>query len=103
LLPLSNVSEAVGRLSGGIDALYILVNEGGTLVDANRPPSEARVEDIRSNFEVNLFGLRVTQALVPLRSRLSFREAARVLDIFAGVNRRPNLHAGTRAKLNLAA
>ncbi len=53
LLPLSNVSEAVRRLSGEIDALDS-VNDAGTLVDANRSPSEARGEDIKSTFEVNL-------------------------------------------------
>jgi NAD(P)-dependent dehydrogenase (short-subunit alcohol dehydrogenase family) len=79
----TSVRQAAIRLSEEIDALHILVNNAGILVDVTTPPSEVPMEDIKSTFEVNLFGpIRVTQAFVPL---LKAAGDARVVMMGSGV------------------
>lgn len=79
----ASVENAVTRLSNEIDALHVLVNNAGILVDISTPPSQIPMEDIRSTFEVNLFGpIRVTQAVIPL---LKAARDARVVMMGSGV------------------
>lgn len=79
----TSVRQAAARLSSEIDALHILVNNAGILVDVTTPPSEVPMEDIKSTFEVNLFGpIRATQAFVPL---LKAAGDARVVMMGSGV------------------
>lgn len=78
-----SVQKAAARLSDEIDALQVLVNNAGILVDVSTPPSQIPMEDIKSTFEVNLFGpIRVTQAFVPL---LKAARDARVVMMGSGV------------------
>lgn len=63
----TSVQRAAAMLSAEIDALHVLVNNAGILVDATTPPSQVRMDDVKATFEVNLFGpIRVTQAFIPL-------------------------------------
>jgi NAD(P)-dependent dehydrogenase (short-subunit alcohol dehydrogenase family) len=79
----TSVQKAATRLSDEIDALQVLVNNAGILVDVSTPPSQIPMEDIKSTFEVNLFGpIRVTQAFVPL---LKAARDARVVMMGSGV------------------
>ncbi len=78
-----SVQKAAARLSDEIDALQVLVNNAGILVDVSTPPSQVPMKDIKSTFEVNLFGpIRVTQAFVPL---LKAGRDARVVMMGSGV------------------
>ena len=62
-----SVRRAAETLAGETGALHVLVNNAGIILDRTRPPSEARMEDIKATFEVNLYGpIRVTQAFLPL-------------------------------------
>jgi NAD(P)-dependent dehydrogenase (short-subunit alcohol dehydrogenase family) len=79
----TSVQKAAARLSDEIEALQVLVNNAGILVDVSTPPSQIPMEDIKSTFEVNLFGpIRVTQAFVPL---LKAASDARVVMMGSGV------------------
>jgi NAD(P)-dependent dehydrogenase (short-subunit alcohol dehydrogenase family) len=79
----TNVQEAATRLAGEVDALHVLVNNAGILVDVTTPPSQVTMEAIKSTFEVNLFGpIRVTQAFVPL---LKAAGEARIVMMGSGV------------------
>jgi NAD(P)-dependent dehydrogenase (short-subunit alcohol dehydrogenase family) len=79
----TSVQKAATRLSDEIEALQVLVNNAGILVDVSTPPSQIPMEDIKSTFEVNLFGpIRVTQAFVPL---LKAARDARVVMMGSGV------------------
>jgi NAD(P)-dependent dehydrogenase (short-subunit alcohol dehydrogenase family) len=78
-----SVQKAAARLSDEIDALQVLVNNAGILVDVSTPPSQIPMEDIKLTFEVNLFGpIRVAQAFVPL---LKAAGDARVVMMGSGV------------------
>ncbi|TIT11046.1 MAG: SDR family NAD(P)-dependent oxidoreductase [Mesorhizobium sp.] len=77
------VARAADWLSGQIDALHVLVNNAGILVDATTPPSGLAMRDINTTFEVNLFGpIRVTQSLAPLLKKAG---DARVVMIGSGL------------------
>ena len=79
----TSVRQAATRLSEEIDALHVLVNNAGILVDVTTPPSQVTMEAIKSTFEVNLFGpIRVTQAFVPL---LKAAGEARIVMMGSGV------------------
>ena len=79
----TSVRQAATRLSGEIDALHVLVNNAGILVDVTTPPSQVTMEAIKSTFEVNLFDpIRVTQAFVPL---LKAAGEARIVMMGSGV------------------
>ncbi|MDP9762138.1 MULTISPECIES: SDR family oxidoreductase [Agrobacterium] len=79
----TSVRQAATRLSEEIDALHVLVNNAGILVDVTTPPSQITMEAIKSTFEVNLFGpIRVTQSFVPL---LKAADEARIVMMGSGV------------------
>ncbi len=79
----TSVTQAAIRLSEEIDALHVLVNNAGILVDVTTPPSQVKMEAIKSTFEVNLFGpIRVTQSFVPL---LKAAGEARIVMMGSGV------------------
>jgi NAD(P)-dependent dehydrogenase (short-subunit alcohol dehydrogenase family) len=79
----TSVRQAATRLSEEIDALHVLVNNAGILVDVATPPSQVTMEAIKSTFEVNLFGpVRVTQSFVPL---LKAADEARIVMMGSGV------------------
>jgi len=79
----TSVRQAAIRLSEEIDALHVLVNNAGILVDVTTPPSQVKMEAIKSTFEVNLFGpIRVTQSFVPL---LKAAGEARIVMMGSGV------------------
>ncbi|MGF9566666.1 SDR family NAD(P)-dependent oxidoreductase [Neorhizobium sp. BT27B] len=79
----ASVQKAAARLSDEIDALQVLVNNAGILVDVTTPSSQIPMEDIKLTFEVNLFGpIRVTQAFVLL---LKAARDARVVMMGSGV------------------
>ncbi|MDR9752486.1 SDR family oxidoreductase [Pseudomonas sp. SZMC_28357] len=62
-----SVQRAVATLSAEIDALEVLINNAGIIIDVTTPPSQVRMEDMKAVYEVNLFGpVRVTQAVLPL-------------------------------------
>ena len=73
-------AETVGR---EIEALHVLVNNAGIVLDLATAPSELSMDDVKATYEVNLFGpIRVTQAFAPL---LKAADGARVVNMGSGV------------------
>jgi len=73
-------AETVGR---EIEALHVLVNNAGIVLDLATAPSELSMDDLKATYEVNLFGpIRVTQAFAPL---LKAADGARVVNMGSGV------------------
>ena len=63
----ASVQRASQILAAEIDALDVLINNAGIILDAARLPSQAVMADMKAVFEVNVFGpVRVTQAVLPL-------------------------------------
>jgi NAD(P)-dependent dehydrogenase (short-subunit alcohol dehydrogenase family) len=78
-----SVQRAADTIATESGALHALVNNAGIIRDRTRPPSQARMEDIKATFDVNLYGpIRVTQAFVPL---LKAAGDARVVMMGSGV------------------
>jgi len=78
-----SVRHAAETIGKEIDALHVLVNNAGIIIDPTAPPSEVRMEDAKETFEVNLFGpIRVSQAFIPL---LKAAGDARVVNMGSGV------------------
>jgi NAD(P)-dependent dehydrogenase (short-subunit alcohol dehydrogenase family) len=78
-----SVQRAADTIATESGALHALVNNAGIILDRTRPPSQARMEDIKATFDVNLYGpIRVTQAFVPL---LKAAGDARVVMMGSGV------------------
>jgi NAD(P)-dependent dehydrogenase (short-subunit alcohol dehydrogenase family) len=79
----ASVHRAAETLAAQIGALHVLVNNAGIILDATRPPSQVRMEDMKAVYEVNLFGpVRVTQALLPL---IKAAKEARIVMMSSGV------------------
>lgn len=79
----ASVRQAAATVTSEAGALHVLVNNAGIIVDTTRPPSLARMADIKATFEVNLYGpIRVTQAFIPL---LKASEDARIVMMGSGV------------------
>lgn len=73
-------AETVGRET---NALHVLVNNAGIVLDLATPPSELSMNDVKATYEVNLFGpIRVTQAFAPL---LKAADHARIVNMSSGV------------------
>jgi NAD(P)-dependent dehydrogenase (short-subunit alcohol dehydrogenase family) len=73
-------AETVGR---EIDALHVLVNNAGIVLDLQTPPSELGMDDVKATYEVNVFGpIRVTQAFAPL---LKAADDARIVNMSSGL------------------
>ena len=78
-----SVQRAAETVGKEIDALHVLVNNAGIIINPAAPPSAVRMEDAKATFEVNLFGpVRVTQAFLPL---LKAAGDARVVMMSSGV------------------
>jgi len=73
-------AETVGR---EIDALHVLVNNAGIVLDLQTPPSELGMDDVKATYEVNVFGpIRATQAFAPL---LKAADDARIVNMSSGL------------------
>ena len=78
-----SVRRAAETVGSKIEALDVLVNNAGIIIDPAAPPSQARMADVKATHEVNLFGpIRVTQAFIPL---LKAAGQARVVMMGSGV------------------
>jgi NAD(P)-dependent dehydrogenase (short-subunit alcohol dehydrogenase family) len=78
-----SVRRAAETVTSETGVLHVLVNNAGIILDRTRPPSEARMEDIKATFEVNLYGpIRVTQAFLPL---IKAGEDGRIVNMGSGV------------------
>lgn len=78
-----SVRRAVETVRAGTGALHVLVNNAGIILDRTTPPSELRMESVKTTYEVNLFGpIRVTQAFLPL---LKAAAHARIVMMGSGV------------------
>ena len=63
-----SIAAAVARIGRELGRLDVLVNNAA--IATNAKPSEASLEDVRSVFETNVFGvIAVTQAMLPLLRR----------------------------------
>lgn len=73
-------AETVGR---EIDALHVLVNNAGIVLDLQTPPSELGMDEVKATYEVNVFGpIRVTQGFAPL---LKAADGARIVNLSSGL------------------
>lgn len=78
-----SVRRAAETVANEAGVLHVLVNNAGIILDRTRPPSEARMEDIKATFEVNLCGpIRVTQAFLPL---LKAGDDGRIVNMGSGL------------------
>jgi len=79
----NSVRRAAETVASETGVLHVLVNNAGIILDRTRPPSEARMEDIKATFEVNLYGaIRVTQAFLPL---MKAGKDGRIVNMGSGV------------------
>ncbi|SHM46098.1 gluconate 5-dehydrogenase/3-oxoacyl-[acyl-carrier protein] reductase [Sphingobium sp. YR657] len=63
----ASVRRAAETVGGEVDALHVLVNNAGIVLDLQTVPSELSMDDVKATYEVNLFGpIRVTQAFASL-------------------------------------
>ncbi|WP_417844382.1 SDR family oxidoreductase [Thalassospira sp.] len=75
----ASVRRAAGTVGQEIDALGVLVNNAGIVLDQASRPSELSMDEIKATYEVNLFGpIRVTQAFAPL---LKAADDARIVNM----------------------
>ncbi|WP_395398169.1 SDR family oxidoreductase [Novosphingobium sp. BL-8A] len=73
-------AETVGR---EIDALHVLVNNAGIVLDLQAPASELGMYEVKATYEVNVFGpIRVTQGFAPL---LKAADDARIVNLSSGL------------------
>ena len=78
-----SISVAAARLGSEIKALDVLVNNAGIIRNMTTSPSETRMDDVKAEYEVNVFGpIRVTQAFLPL---LKASVGARVVMMSSGL------------------
>jgi NAD(P)-dependent dehydrogenase (short-subunit alcohol dehydrogenase family) len=78
-----SVRRAAKTVGREIDALHVLVNNAGIVLDLATPPSELSIDDVKATYEVNLYGpIRVTQAFAPL---LKAADDARIVNMSSGV------------------
>jgi NAD(P)-dependent dehydrogenase (short-subunit alcohol dehydrogenase family) len=79
----ASVRRAAETLGHEIDALHVLVNNAGIVLDLQTPPSELGMDDVKATFEVNVYGpIRVTQAFAPL---LKAADDARIVNMSSGL------------------
>ncbi|AOR80257.1 SDR family oxidoreductase [Novosphingobium resinovorum] len=79
----ASVRRAAETLGHEIDALHVLVNNAGMVLDLQTPPSELGMDDVKATYEVNVFGpIRVTQAFAPL---LRAAEDGRIVNMSSGL------------------
>ena len=79
----ASVCRAAETVRQEIDALDVLVNNAGIVLDLQTPPSELSMDNVKATYEVNLFGpIRVTQAFAPL---LKAADNARIVNMSSGL------------------
>ncbi len=79
----ASVQRAAQTVRREIDALHVLVNNAGIVLDLQAPPSELGMDEVKATYEVNVFGaIRVTQAFAPF---LKAAEDARVVNMSSGL------------------
>lgn len=79
----ASVQRAAEKVGREIDALHVLVNNAGIVLDLQTPPSELGMDDVRATYEVNVFGpIRVTQGFAPL---LKAADDARIVNMSSGL------------------
>ena len=79
----ASVHRASETLGAEVDALHVLVNNAGIIIDTSTPPSRLPIATVKATYEVNLFGpIRVTQAFLPL---LAAASGARVVMMGSGL------------------
>ncbi|GGF67312.1 short-chain dehydrogenase [Azorhizobium oxalatiphilum] len=79
----ASVCRAAESVGQEIDALDVLVNNAGIVLDLQTPPSAMSLDDVKATYEVNLFGpIRVTQAFAPL---LKEADDARIVNMSSGL------------------
>lgn len=79
----ASVRRAAETVRQEIDALDVLVNNAGIVLDLQTPPSELSMDNVKATYEVNLFGpIRVTQAFTPL---LKAADEARIVNMSSGL------------------
>lgn len=79
----ASVRRAAETVGHELDALHVLVNNAGIVLDLQTPPSELGMDDVKATYEVNAFGpIRVTQAFAPL---LKAADDARIVNMSSGL------------------
>lgn len=78
-----STTNAFSELSKSIEKLDVLVNNAGINLDPTAPPSLVKMQDMKTIYEVNVFGpVRVTQTFLPL---LKAAKDANVVMISSGL------------------
>ncbi|WP_437670735.1 SDR family oxidoreductase [Sorangium sp. So ce131] len=78
----ASIAEAARWIETNLGRLDVLVNNAGVLIGTTKP-SETNLDELRSLFQVNVFGtIAVTQAMLPLLRRA--RPAARIVNVSSG-------------------
>ena len=75
----ASVRRAAETVGHETDALDVLVNNAGIVLDLQTPPSALSMDDVKATYEANLFGpIRVMQAFAPL---LKAADDARIVNM----------------------
>jgi len=92
----ASVKAAAATYAKANDSLDALVNNAGVATGGYTPPTEASIDDMRSLYDVNVFGpVRVTQAFVPLLRKSGQGRIVMMSSSLGSISEQLDLTSGT--------
>ena len=92
----ASVKAAAATYAKANNSLDALVNNAGVATGGYTPPTEASIDDMRSLYDVNVFGpVRVTQAFVPLLRKSGQGRIVMMSSSLGSISEQLDLTSGT--------